>query len=170
MSYSQNIYGKDLGPNSSSTYFSMDTQFGVFLKESFVFGPALNLNANALPFINPTTNLFERTHIYGVLVGVFARKYFPITEMFLFSLEGEILGGAGTDSYNSEEDLAPSMKVGLRPVFTFLPSEKWGFEAGVGELSYQLNPLGDYTNQDFFTANLGRVSLGVIYFLNRKSE
>ncbi|HSF55070.1 MAG TPA: hypothetical protein VLA71_15050 [Algoriphagus sp.] len=170
VSYSRYSYEGGTDSKPFNSIFDLEGQLGFFSSESFAVGPVLNIFSQSRPSINPVTNLFEQTNSSGVMAGVFARKYFPISEMFLFSMEGKVLGGIRSSDNDSEDESNGQLKVGFRPVFTFLPSSKWGFEAGVGNLSYEVNTANYLSDQTVFLANLGQVSLGVVYFFNRTAE
>lgn len=157
------------GSPPSSTYFSFESQLGFFVNESFSIGPVLGAYANNLPTINPVTNLFENRKFNGFSGGVFARKFYKVSEHLLFSLEEKAMVGnvSRSESFFQTDSRNTRFLFSFRPVFTFMPQDRWAFDAGIGEISYSINWNNMMADTDHFTANLGQVRLGVNYFFNR---
>lgn len=159
------------GSPPPTTNFLFEGQLGFFLNESLVIGPVLGAYADRYPSINPVTNLYEKQNYSGFSGGVFARKFYAVTENFLFSLEGKALVGSvnRAETYFQRDSRHTRFLFAFRPVFTFMPHQRWAFDAGIGEISYSING-SSMIDRDTFTANLGRVGLGVNYFFNRAVE
>jgi len=153
----------------ATTYFSFESQLGFFLNESFSIGPVLGAYANNFPTINPITNLFENRKFNGFSGGIFARKFYKVSENLLFSLEGKAMLGNvyRSESYFQNDSKNTRFLFAFRPVFTFMPNSQWAFDAGIGEISYGVNWNNTMADTNQFTANLGQVRLGVNYFFNR---
>ncbi len=162
-------YDTGSGTASASTYFSSQGQMGIFLNESFAVGPTINYFRNSIPNINPVTNLFEDRKARGFSGGIFARKFFSITEVFLFSLEGSGLVGQVNRNTQSQfiESKGTIFSLSLIPAFMFLPNEKWGFDASIGMLRYGSNYRNAFTEEKNFEAKLGQIHLGAKYFFGR---
>lgn len=151
------------------TIFSVNGQMGFFLNDSWAVGPAVNFITSKRPSINPVTNLFEDSKISGFAGGLFARKFFTITNNFFFSLEGKGLIGNVKRDLNSTfyEKSSTRLYFSIRPAFTFMPNQKWGFDASIGEILYQSNWSMNYAEEKNFQVNFGQVNLGVNYFFGR---
>jgi hypothetical protein len=171
VSYSSFKIQADEENSKPNTFFNLNSNVGFFVSESFAIGPELEIFTNTQPYLN-FNNQFEEVKSSGILGGVFARKFFKISEVFLFSLEGKGLVGnvKQNESIITQEISSTSFHFAFRPVFTFLPSKKWAFDAGIGELSYSINSLNSLSQMDSFMVNLGQITLGVNYFFNRKGE
>jgi hypothetical protein len=162
-----NLNGR-MSPNN--TQFRWEGQLGIFLNESLSIGPVFDGYADNQMIINPVTNLYESRKFRRFSGGVFARKFFNLTETFLFSLEGKsIVGNVSRPARFFEEDSRSiSFLFVFRPVFTFIPHEKWAFDASIGEISYSVNSNHPMVDRNHFMANIGQVRLGVNYFFNRR--
>lgn len=160
-------YGTANSP--SSTFFSANGQMGFFLNDSWAVGPVVNFISSNRPSINPVTNLFENAKVKGFAGGVFARKFFTITDIFLFSLEGKGMIGNLSRDENSAifNEGGTRLYFSLFPAFTFLPNKKWAFDAGIGGISYNSNWNANFIDDQNFQINLGQVNLGVNYFFGR---
>lgn len=168
MYYSNNLdYGATNSPSSKT--FSTNVQMGFFLNDSWAVGPVVNYISSNRPSINPVTNLFESSKINGFAGGLFARKFFTITDKFFFSLEGKGLIGNLSRDENAAmfNEGGTRLNISLLPAFTFMPNQKWAFDAGIGEISYRSNWYANYINEQNFNINLGQVNLGVNYFFGR---
>jgi len=154
-----------------STQFRLDGQVGIFLNESLAIGPVIDVYANTYNTINPVTNLYEPRKYNGYSGGIFARKFFNLTDTFFFSLEGKsIIGNVSRpETYFEEEHTSLSLLFAFRPVFTFLPNNRWAFDASFGEISYSANWHHPGVDNNYFTANLGQVRMGVNYFFNKRN-
>lgn len=168
-SYYSNKYDTGAGMAPASTYFSSQGHLGIFLNESFAIGPAINYFRNNIPSINPATNLFEDRSNNGLSGGVLARKFFSITDVFLFSLEGSALVGQINRNTQSQfvEPKSTILNLSLIPAFIFLPNKKWGFDASIGLLRYGSNYRNAFTEEKNFEARLGQIHLGAQYFFSR---
>lgn len=153
----------------ASTIFSVNGQIGYFLNDSWAIGPAVNFISSKRPNINPVTNLFEDSKVSGFAGGLFASKFFPITDNFFFSLEGKGLIGNVRRDINSTlyEESSTRLYLSLRPAFTFMPNQKWGFDASIGEILYQSNWSMNYSEEKNYLVYFGQVNLGVNHFFGR---
>ncbi|WP_143959147.1 outer membrane beta-barrel protein [Litoribacter populi] len=169
MVYSAHTVNYGYSSEPTSTMFSLNGQVGYFLSDSWAVGPMVNYITNNRPNINPVTNLFEDIRVTGIAGGLFARKFFTISDNFLFSLEGKGLAGninrgVNRDIYNES---STRVYLSLRPAFTFMPNPKWGFDASIGEIFYQSNWTDYYLETTNFRISFGHVNLGVNYFFGR---
>jgi hypothetical protein len=154
----------------ATNYFTLSPTVAMFIAPSFSVGAFVQLYSQNSPTINIYTNLFEDRKTVSQIYGVFARKYFPLSDKFLISVDGKI--GAGSRKTNGDSDTKVNQfLVSVSPVFTFLPHEKWGIEARIGQLSYTTNSQQNpYYNSDQFNADLGGLTFGVNYYIGRKAE
>lgn len=159
------------GSPPPTTNFLLEGQVGFFLNESLAVGPVLGAYVNSYASINPATNLYEKKKYSGFSGGVIARKFYPLTDDFLFSLEGKaIVGNVNREeTYYQSESRDTRFLFAFRPVLTFMPHQRWALDAGIGEISYSINGSAT-TDRDTFSANFGLVRLGVNYFFNRAVE
>jgi hypothetical protein len=148
----------------------MNPSAAVFVSPSFSIGVFADISSNKIPTINVITNLFEERKVVSNIFGIEARKYFPISDKFLFSVNGGVGAGSKVKDGDSENKV-DQLVAYLTPVFTFLPHPKWGFEGSIGSLRYETNSPGNYySNSNDFRASLGGLGLGVSYSINRKAE
>lgn len=152
----------------SSKYLTMNPSVSIFVTPTFSIGAFLKINSSKVPNINPYTNLFEEGKVLTSIYGVTARKYFPLSDKFLISVQGGIgLGGRVVDG--DSENRTSQFTANLGPVFTFLPHPKWGFEASFADLRFE-NSGNYYTNTNNFSVGIGTMGFGINYFINRKAE
>ncbi|GAB3217659.1 outer membrane beta-barrel protein [Algoriphagus aestuariicola] len=151
-------------------YFTLSPTVATFVAPSFSVGAFVQLYTQNSPTLNIYTNLFEDQKTVSQIYGVFARKYFSVSDKFLISLNGKV--GAGSRTTDGESDSKVNQfVVSVGPVLTFLPHERWGVEASFGEISYSKNSQQNpYYNTDHFNASLGSLNFGINYFINRKAE
>lgn len=152
----------------ASKYLTVNPTVGIFLTPSFSLGIFTQISSQKNPRINIITNLFETQKSVSQIYGLYARKYFTLSDKFLISLTGS--GGIGSRVINEDsEDKTNQYSISISPKLTFIPHKNWGIEAGFGVISYQKNSQQNpYYNNDQFSASLGSLSLGVNYFINRK--
>jgi hypothetical protein len=155
-----------------TTYLALNGNLGFFISESFAIGPDMKVVSNSQSYTDPYSNESGKFKDNNILGGIFARKFFPITEMFLFSVEGKGLVGNSKQNaaFGREEVSETSLHIGFRPIFSFLPTKRWAFDAGIGEISFNKNIQNVASNSNAFNFRLGHVTLGVNYFFNRKVE
>jgi hypothetical protein len=146
------------------TYISVEPEIGFFVSNRFAMGGHLQYDLiyskDITKRIDGTQITTEDTHAFSF--GLLFRRYFTITDKFFFALDGipfcQIYEGYALGAQ-------------VRPVFTFLPTDRWGFEGSFGDISYRYGD-SNITNQksDSFNFNLGGLSLGVRYYIKRKAE
>lgn len=164
-SIKQNINTADY---PSSNYLTVNPSIGTFISSSFSVGVFGQISSQKTPNINVVTNLFESQKSVSQIYGVFARKYFSISDNFMISLNGK--AGLGSNTRNGDSDNKTNqLLISISPALTFLPHAKWGIEAGFGQVSYEKNSQPYYASEtDRFIADLGSLSFGINYYLNRK--
>ncbi|MGY6521449.1 MAG: outer membrane beta-barrel protein [Mongoliitalea sp.] len=152
--------------SSRNNLFSISSQLGFFLNDSWAIGPAVNFSTSNNPSLNPVTNLFEDRRITGYAGGLFARKFFSISENFFFSLEGKgLIGSINREpAILNDNENKTRFRFSLSPIFTFMPTKKWAFDARIGEVSYESNWNSNISNNSNFRFNFGSINLGFNYF------
>lgn len=164
------LHDPDNSDMPSSKYLTVNPYLGVFVTPTFAMGGFVQLLSDKVPSINIYTNRFEERKVVSGIYGVFARKYFPISDKFLFGVQGEV--GLGNKVIDGDSDnKTKQFTAALAPLFTFLPHPKWAFNASFAELSYEKNSPGSYySNSNNFTARIGGLGLGINYFMGGKQE
>lgn len=169
LSYNSFKSGNANADNPAFTIFSINGQLGFFVNDSWAVGPVVNYFSGNNPYLNPLTNLFEDRKVSGYAGGLFARKFFSISENFFFSLEGKgLVGAVNRDSYFPvNEESGTRVYLSLRPAFTFMPNKKWAFDASIGEVFYESNWNFSYVENRIFQVSFGQINLGVNYFFGK---
>lgn len=170
VSYTSILQDSDISDMPSAKYLTINPSVGMFVSPSFSLGAFVQIYSTKVPTINPYTNLFEEGKVVSSIYGIFARKYFPLSDKFLISINGRVgVGSKVTDG--DSENKTNQFTASLSPVFTFLPHEKWGLEASFAHLRYETNSPGSYySNSDDFSVSLGGLGFGVNYYIGRKAE
>ena len=165
--------------------FGITPRVGYFINEKWALGGTAGYSSTDQTNTNADINgrtVFKYNSI-SISAGFFGRRYFTISEKFLFALEGNLSFSrsnststyASTDAAgvltSSSYSTLPSygLGVGFRPLFIFFPSPKWGIEAGLGNLSVsRQRNLSDHTGVNTFNLSaLGTLSFGVTYYFTR---
>jgi hypothetical protein len=177
--------GADYAKNISNS-FSVGPKIGYFINEKWAIGGSVGysysnqvLDYSVTPYYSNSRST-SRTFSANVL----ARRYFAITDKFLFTLEGS-LGFSRSNTTNSYatsqvstggpepyDDNAPAytLSATVRPLFVFFPTPHWGIEAGLGTLSFShQHSLSDNSSVNTFNLFVATsTSLGVYYYFRRK--
>lgn len=146
------------------TYISIQPEIGFFLSERFVIGGHMGYN---LSYRKDITKRVTGTQIttddtQSFSFGLMFRRYFMITDKFFFALDG-IPFGQISEGY--------ALGAGIRPVFTFLPTDKWGFEGSFGNISYTYRDSNVSNDKsDNFNFSMGDLSLGIRYYIRKRME
>ena len=163
--------------NSNSTSFGIYPNFGVLINSNLEIGGQLGYssNRNESSAINASS---DRKSNY-LTAGFHIRRYFVISDKFLFSLIGNISYSVGkdktvlTNQNVIEENQTKGKNIGLTfgPSFIFFPSLNWGLQASIGNLGYTTfkNKTTDDTSYQF-GINYGYVGLGVAYYFRGSVE
>jgi hypothetical protein len=169
MTYYSLLQDSDNSDMPSSKYLTINPSVSLFLTPTFSAGVFVQINSSKVPTINIYTNLFEESKMVSSIYGVTARKYFPLSDKFLISIDGGVGVGGRVVNGNSENKVN-QFTASMSPVFTFLPHPKWGIEATFANVSYETNTGSSYTKSNSFSARLGTMGFGINYFINRKTE
>ncbi len=127
---SVNLTAQNNGGNgiSKMSNFSVNPQVGFLLSGKFALGGSLS-------YLHTKSELFGlglgNKNVYNSFgAGVFIRNYFPLGEKFVFAIHSGVDYGRGKMEYVSGGLTMKSegniFTVGVKPVFIFFPTNKWG--------------------------------------------
>ncbi len=161
--------------NQISTYevkgFSIYPTMGFLLNENFAIGGQIGYS-----YLNTVYNIdqsFEsRYNSKGFSLGFISRRYFSISDKFVFSINGQVNfdRGAETNSNTTAESKTQNYQiwVNLEPSFIFFPSPKWGLETSIGSISYRYSRnLSTDLGQHYFNLTYGTINLGLFYYFRK---
>ncbi len=173
---------------TQNNYLTIRPSVGFLLNEHWALGGQIGYMYSK--FKNESADgTFQQFQNSGGSVGIFAKRFFNISEKCLFSLNASVdysrgvakydysfilIGLNGPDTFfDNSSNPTDAIRINIRPSFLFFPSPKWGFQASVGNLGYSyerrdLNNSGDNTQVFGFDWNF--VSIGVNYFFKRQSS
>lgn len=146
------------------THISIEPEIGFFLSDRFIIGGHIGYDfmyrKDITKRFHGTQITTEDTHTFNF--GLLFRRYFTITDKFFFALDG-IPFCQISEGY--------TLGARIRPVLTFLPTDKWGFEGSFGNISYRYW-RSDVSNpkSDSFDFRLGNLSLGLRYYMRKRRE
>jgi hypothetical protein len=192
----QNVQGRIAGEMDNNTTFGLTPKVGYMVSDKWAVGLTMGYSGSHstyAPVTQPygahgqlsTLNVQSSSNIFSS--GIFTRRFFPISDKFLFTLDGAVnfsranssnttaatpVGGGPT---TTDRENAPYYSVGvsLRPLFIFFPSPRWGLEAGLGSLTFShqhsLNGNSYTAGENFVTLGASSsTSVGIYYYFNRK--
>jgi hypothetical protein len=167
----------------SSNAVSIVPKMLFFLNEKIAIGGSIGYswseNKNVNPFQVSTQTSTESTGINFI-----ASRYFRLGEKVFFAINGSAgyLFSKTTSGFvplsATIETVSSSNGVTIifQPSFIFFPLDNWGFEAAIGSIGYsflagkitdQYGPIDQ--SKSYFFANALSVSLGVNFFLRKKT-
>ena len=157
---------------TSTSIVGLSPSAGIFLNRNFALGISPRYsNYTYKDVVNG--QLQNKQVVRTVGYGVFAKRFFTISDKFFFALTGDVFFDRNTtiQQYPVSKTTTKSYAFGIeiRPSFIFFPSTHWGIEASLGNLSYitnqQLHATDTRSNQFDFSA--GTFSLGFSYYLRK---
>jgi hypothetical protein len=162
--YSQDADSQNGGLTSNVKSISITPRLGFLLNENFSIGGQLGLG-----YTKQETTSFEYKS-KSISLGLFGQRYFNITDKFLFSVIGQFNFARGQETYPyfdpflgeviGKKTQNYTLTASIRPNFTFFPSPKWGFEAGIGLISYSyLRSLSTDEKANFASLNYGSIEM-----------
>jgi hypothetical protein len=167
-----------INSNGGTTYevntFYINPLIGFLVSEKFAIGGQIGYSYYNTKY-NKNQPSSSEYNSSGFSLGLIAKRYFDISDKFLFSINGVLDFNRGTEksTTNTTEDKTQSYQLGatIQPSFTFFPSPKWGFEASIGALSYNYSRnLSNDSGQSYFNFHYETISLGLYYYFRRPSE
>lgn len=164
------------GAINKATSFSITPLFGILLNENLEIGLQVGYFSSKYER-NTTTPIIDTWGSRGMTVGLYARRYFVITDKFLFSMTGNIGYNFGKTVYETintitnettkSEDENSGFGVTLKPSFIFFPSYNWAFFASIGDISYSYSSNDDQ-KENLFNVDYGIINLGLSYYFRQK--
>jgi hypothetical protein len=154
---------------SQSNSFSFRPEIGFFLTNNVAVGTELTYSIQSNKYTSFDDLVSEnKTTAYGV--SVFAKKFYSITDRFLFALSGKVRYARNTTNSislsNSSDVSLNSVGGALSPTFIFFPSQRWGIEAGLGELAYWYGKYeGAVQGRHQLNFHAGLLSFGLKYYI-----
>jgi hypothetical protein len=157
------------GNNSYNSNFSITPMFGLLLNEKFALGGMLGYNNQ-----NFKSNYLDNTNKSSAgqfLLGLVGRRYFAISEKLLFALHGDISYSRGQEKHQTSSMPATSnefngMVGGLKPLFIFFPTGRWGIEGGIGSATFTFRNIPDLKeNNHSFSLSYGSLFFGISYYI-----
>lgn len=169
-------------PGSKNKYVDLSIlpSVGFLMNEHFAIGGQLGYSFDYQKNENSTPYFFKR-QLHTVSVGIFAKRYFIISEKFLFFMAGDLSFSRGTQKDTQRDFVTEvitetttqnyNLALGFRPGFIFLPSPQWGIEASIGSVSgrYSKN-LSTNESNNFISVYYGSIALGLTYYLRKSAE
>ena len=166
--------------NNVTNSISINSSLGFLLNEKIAVGGQIGYaNYYYKNTSNPPYIIENKSPSYTI--GVFAKRYYTISDKFLFTMTGFFnstrisniytLTYLPTDTTTQQKTQTYQLSTSIRPSFLFFPSPKWGFEASVGSISYVLGKdLSTGKNTNTFNINYGTLSLGLSYYFRKASQ
>jgi hypothetical protein len=172
--FNQDANNQDGSYTNDIKSISLSPRLGFLLSENLAIGGQLGAGFTKQEF---ATSEYKSKSISA---GIYGQRYFNISEKFVFSLLGQF-------NFTRGQEISPyfdpmlgttdikinnyTLTVSMRPTFTFFPSPKWGFDAGIGVLSYShLRNLSNDVKSNFTSLNFGSITLGVSYYFRNSVE
>lgn len=165
------------GNTTSSVYsltqnFSINPTVGFMLADNLAIGVRLGYSDYAYYYQNTFQKSADQETLSG---GLFVRRFFSISEKFLFALDGGVNYGRSTTNYKynsnpygygDSSQKSYSVTAQVVPTFLYLPSNHWGIEASIGSLyfTHSYNFINEI-NANTFNLNYGSFSLGFAYYI-----
>lgn len=151
--------------------FAINPSISFLLSDNFALGGQVGYSSFSQKN-NSVGGNFNEYQSNGFSIGMNARRFFSISEKFMFSLNGliDFNRGTATNSNNSVDSKTQTYQLStiIRPNFLFFPSSKWGFEAGLGSLHYSYSrSLSTDVSRNYFHLDYGFFSLGLFYFFRK---
>ena len=163
--------------SQASTYevkeFSIFPFMGFLVSEKLAIGGQIGYS-----YFNTVSNLNQSSqskyNSKGVSIGLISRRYFNISDKFVFSINGHLdfNRGSATIKYSTSESKTQNYQIGasIQPCFIFFPTPRWGLETSIGSIGYNYSRnLSTDSGQNYFNLYYGTINLGLSYYF-RKSN
>jgi hypothetical protein len=161
--------------DQSSTYevkgFSIYPTMGFLLNEKFAIGGQIGYSyLNTVYNKNQSSESKYNSERFSL--GLISRRYFSISDKFIFSINGQVNFDRGTETNTNSTSESKNQNyqiwVSLEPCFIFFPSPKWGLETSIGSISYSYSRnLSTDLGQNYFNLNYGTINLGLFYYFRK---
>jgi hypothetical protein len=160
---------------SLSQNIGINPSIGFLIKDNLAIGVRLGYTKSYTEYILTTPFSLKSINSDVLNGGLFARRYFTISEKFLFAIDGSVNYGRGTITYETQNNSNIyggnntkyySVTAQISPTFIYFPSQHWGVEATIGSLAFthSYNFINEI-NSNTFNLNYGSFSLGFAYYI-----
>jgi hypothetical protein len=161
----------NVSSSSNSDGFWVSSSVGRFLNANYAVGVSLNGSTQKMESSQSYPSYTYQSHRHGFGGGIFVRRYFPITEKFMFYVHAGIAYGLD-QSYQLN---APSVKTrsgsaSVFPAFIFFPSKRWGVDGSIGSIGfthYQYRHNNGKSKSNDFGLSAGNPRIGLSYYFSR---
>lgn len=158
--------------NQGSTFeikgFSINPLMGFLVNEKLAIGGRIGYSYyNSIYNANQPSE--SKYNSNGFSMGLISRRYFGISDKFVFSINGYLNFDRGTETNttSTSESKAQNYQIGamLQPCFIFFATPKWGFETSVGGIIYNYSRnLSIDSGENYFNFYYGTINLGLSYY------
>lgn len=160
------------GRFANFTTFGLQANFGLLIRNNLEIGALLGhtWDYRYEGFSSGPNKSQSRYYIRYFTMGFYMQRYFPITEKFLFALQGEAGYSIGKSFYKSDtwdlvENRENKLKLKLSPKLVFFPSANWGLYAGLGNISYTYSKVPrSRMSSHSFDISYGSIIFGASYY------
>jgi len=141
---------------------------GFLVNENFAIGGQIGYSYfNTVYNYNQSSE--SKYNSKGFSFGLISRRYFSISDKFVFSINGQVNfdRGTETDTNSTSESKTQNYQIGvsIQPCFIFFPSPKWGLETSIGSIGYRYSRnLSTDLGQNYFNLTYGTINLGLYYY------
>lgn len=159
-------YNKNGGGILLYRTYSISPSFGLFLKENLAIGISAGYSGSY------QTNTGEEFETATWSAGFFARRFYTLSDKFLFAINGSLNFSRSKNTYinhimntSVEPENYGNYGLMVSPLFVFMPTKRWGFQASVGSLYF--NHIRDLNNDNWTNnagVSAGTLTLGVAYY------
>lgn len=160
--------------------FSVNPFLGFLINENFAVGGQIGFSSDYSKSTNFGSYISEYKGL-SISSSVFVKKYFKISDKFLFSIVGGFEFTRGTDTSTSTNTSTGNitesksqnyqLSTSIRPSFIFFPTPKWGFEASIGSISHRyFRNLSTDEKSNNFNFSYETVGLGLSYYFRKSSQ
>jgi len=183
--FSISVQGVPNSPNGGATSeansFGIDPSIGFLMNEKFAIGGHIGYDWYHQKSTNFSSSNENNSNSFST--GLHARRYFKISENFLFSVVGFLGFNRGVVTSISTYNLPPQqgtsenktkeyqLWTSIVPGFMFFPSPRWAFEVSVGSIGQtQRRSLSTHAIQNTFYLRYGIISFGLFYYFRKSSK
>jgi hypothetical protein len=168
-------------PNYQNRNFSILPNFGFFVNDKIELGGVVGYSSNYQNVEESQFSIGYTSKSQSLTTGLYAQKYFSLTDKFLFALlvqsnfsRGNTISpqfDQGSGEYIDYKTLHYSINSSLRPTFYFFPSPQWGFKLSLASFNHTFNKnLTTDTKSNQFTLYYGGFSVGTSYYFRKQKD
>lgn len=155
------------------TVLNISPSYGYFINESVAIGLRANYFINQTKGESAGSSGHTINKYQSFLIGPTVRKYWTITDRFLFAASANLFYLRSVNKTLENKDVtyvSKSYHLGLAiaPTFIFFPSNRWGIEATLGALSYTFEKgLNEKWHEHSVDLDYGTLYLGLSYYFRK---